>query len=377
MGVQSVPPRVAEGRRRAIVICNARYDDPALPRIPGAIADHDAVTRVLQGPAAGFEVTPLLDEGLLGVRLAIARVCREVEPDDTLLFYYSGGSFVGDGALHLPVKDSRGDYPAATMLEPEFVLREMRASRCRRIVILVDGCHSGAFFQHNRGIPDGLFAITACGADQITPDTPDGGLFTRAVLEALEGADTDRDGDGRITIDDVHDYVAAKFETQGQNSTPMKWVWNVREPIYLTSAPPRVFLSYRRDDLELATRIKAGLERRGFSIWFDRQGVSEGNWKQRVIDGLVRARALVVLLTPSFVSGAVQKELEFAAGEHVPIIPVTAGRIAQGALPDWYRFDYASLHRHEIELEAIERGLDVLAAAIRSTHRERSREQVG
>jgi len=198
------------------VICNGIFDDAVLPRLPGVTADHEAVTRVLRGPAVGFEVTSLLDEGLVAARLAIARVCREAESTDTLLFYYSGYSFVGgDGSLHLPVRDTRAEYAAATALDTEFVLRELRDSKCRRIVILVDGCHAGAFFENNRGIPDGLYAITACGADELTLDTPTGGMFTRAVLDALENADTDRDGDGRITIDDVHEYVKAKLERQG------------------------------------------------------------------------------------------------------------------------------------------------------------------
>jgi len=154
-------------------------------------------------------------------------------------------------------------------------------------------------------------------------------------------------------------------------------VWNVREPIYLSSAPPRVFLSYCRDDLELATTIKAGLESRGFSIWFDRQGIREGNWKERVIEGLNRARALVVVLTPAaFASDAVRRELEFAAGERLPIIPVTAGRLATDALPAWYRFDYSSLHRHEVDPAILDPGLDLLAEAIRSVRRERPAEAV-
>jgi hypothetical protein len=70
MGIES-----GEGRRRAIVICNGKFDDPKLPQLAGVAADHEAVTRVLQGPAAGFEVTSLLDEGLVAARLAVATVC--------------------------------------------------------------------------------------------------------------------------------------------------------------------------------------------------------------------------------------------------------------------------------------------------------------
>ncbi len=240
------------------------------------------------------------------------------------------------------------------------------------MVFLVDGRYSGAF-NNNRGIPDGLFAITACAADQVTADTLEGGAFTRALVEGLEGPATDLDGDGRLSIDELHRFVAAQLARQGYEATPQKWVWNVREPIYIANAQPRVFLSYCRKDVAIAERLKAALETQGFSIWLDLEDIKSGNWKTRVTDGLNRARGLVFLMTPdSLAAPAVQKELQFSTAKGVPIIPVQLADMPSGAIPDWYRFDYDSVHRHTLGHNLPKSGINTLVKAIRSARRRSS-----
>jgi hypothetical protein len=366
------PPTPEAPRRRALLICNGTFRDLGMPKLDGVRKDHDAMRRVLGDPEiGGFEVTALLDKPLLAVRKAIAALCRDSGADDALLIYYSGYSFCGDdGSLYLPVADSDKEYPDATAVDAEFILSRIRQSLCRRIVLLVDGCHSGAFFNNNRGIPDGLFAITACTADQMTVDTPHGGAFTQALVEGLLSPATDSDGDGRIDIDELHGFVAERIKSQGYESRPQKWVWNVPEPIHIASAQPRVFLSYCRKDVETAERLKAALESHGFSVWLDLEDIQSGDWKSRVTDGLNRARALVFLMTPdSLAASAVQKELRFALAKEVPIIPVQTEDLEPDKLPDWYRFEYDSIHRHTLEPSFPASGMRKLVDAIRSSRR--------
>jgi hypothetical protein len=363
------PPETAVApRRRALLICNGTFSDLGLFNLPGVRKDHRAMSRVLGDPQiGGFEVTALLDEPLLAVRKAIAIACRDSVAGDTLLIYYSGPSFRGpDGGLYLPVADSHKDLPDATAIDAEFILGRIRQSACRRVVLLVDGCHSGAFFENNRGIPDGLFAITACAADQMTADTPEGGALTRTLAEGLESAATDLNGDGRISIDDLHSFVAARLAAQGYAATPQKWVWNVREPIYIAAAQPRVFLSDCRQDVAVAERLKTALETHGLSVWLDLEDIQSGDWKARVTDGLNRARALVFLMSPaSLAAGAVKKELQFAATKGVPILPVQIVEVAAADIPDWYRFEYDSVHRHTLGAKLPATAVNKLVRAIR------------
>lgn len=356
------------GRRLALVICNGSF--PKIDwALPGPAKDAELVQGVLSDPAVGgFEVVPLVDKGLLDVRREIARVCAQAGPDDTLLIYYSGnGLKAGDGDYYLAVFDSERDFLEATGVEAEYVLSNLRRSRSRKNVLVIDACHAGSFFDRNRGIPDGLYAITSCGADEMCGDTPEGGQFTLALVEGLRTSAADADGDGLVSVDELHGFVKRKLRDSGADGTPLKWVWNVREPIYLTQVPKHVFLSYAREDSAAVEKLKEALQAEGLSVWIDREGIQSGSWKQRVTEGLNRARALVLWATPHALgSGAVQKELSFADAKHVPIIPASPTQLQQEELPDWFTLDYGELHRHEIDPADLAEGARRLAAAIRS-----------
>ncbi len=118
-------------QRRALLICNGSFSERGFPNLPGVKKDFDAMTRVLgDATIGGFEVTALLDQPLLAVRKAIAMACRQSGADDTLLIYYSGYSFCGDDhSLYLPVADSDIEFPDATAVDAEFVLRQIRQAR--------------------------------------------------------------------------------------------------------------------------------------------------------------------------------------------------------------------------------------------------------
>lgn len=93
-----------------------------------------------------------------------------------------------DGLLYLPASDSDIDFLEATCLDSDYVLSCMRACGSRHQVLLVDGCHAGAFFVNNRGIPDGFCSIMACEPEDLSYGDAAGGHFTRLLVEGLRGA---------------------------------------------------------------------------------------------------------------------------------------------------------------------------------------------
>ncbi|HRC43296.1 MAG TPA: TIR domain-containing protein [Nitrospira sp.] len=354
------------GRRLALVICNGGFR--SVPnQLVGPAKDAKLLETVLSdSETCRFSVCVLVNRGLLEVRREIARICTDASENDTLLIYYSGNGFLDqDESLYLVVADSDGKYPHATALDAEFILSQLRNSRCRRIILMVDACHAGAFFTQNRGIPNGLYAITSCGAKETCADTPEGGAFTLALCAGLRDAAADTDGDGLVSIDELHEFVKQKLRADGHMGLPQKWVWNVPEPIFVTAVPRHVFLSYAREDMAKVDRLAQALQAGGLSVWVDRKGIQSGNWKERVTDGLNRARAVVVLLTStSFASSAVRKELAFAAKKNVPIIPVQLEQIPDKLVPDWFTLDYDELHCHAIDAKRYDEGVKELASAI-------------
>ncbi len=354
-------------RRLALLICNGHYTRVPEFQLAGPAEDARHLAAVLSNPeSCRFDVRVLVDRGLLEVRREIARICRDADAEDTLLIYYSGNGLRDEfGNLYLAVVDVDHDFIDATALDTEFITLQLRRSRCRRTVLLIDCCYAGAFFNNNRGIPDGLYAITSCGAEQSCPDTPEGGAFTLALCAGLRGAAADRDGDGRVSIDELHDFVRSYVAAHGHEMTPQKWVWNVPAPIYLADVPRPIFISYAREDATAADRLVAGLEERGFTPWIDREGILSGSWKERVTEGLNHARAVVLLLTPDALgSEAVRKELSFAASKKVPILPVELKARPARTLPDWFILDYSELHRHLLDEATYGADLDRLAVAI-------------
>jgi hypothetical protein len=372
------PPTVA-GRRLALLICNGSFKNIPNYGLPGPAKDAERLEAVLSdADTCRFSVSKLLDAGLLEVRHEIARICADASEEDTLLIYYSGNGLAGsDGSLYLLVNDSNAEYPEATALDAEFVLSRLRNSKCRKIILMVDACYAGAFFNHNRGIPNGFYAITSCGADEICNDTPEGGAFSLALCAGLRNGEADRDGDGLVSIDELHEYVKRTLRAQGYESTPQKWVWNVPEPIFVTAVPRHVFLSYAREDKVEVDRLAQALQAEGLSVWIDRKGIKEGNWKERVTNGLNRARAVVVLLSPSsFASIPVRKELAFADNKKVPIIPLQLGEIPDEIVPDWFTLDYYELHRHIINAEEYDDGVKELVSAICNIRKPNSNDNI-
>lgn len=337
------------GQRLALLICNGEFPLEPSWNLRGVEQDAEQIRNILgQAELCGFDVSTVLNGGLVEVRRKIAEICEKATEHDTLLIYYSGqGTLDRKQRLILLVADSDPKHYLATGLEPNFILEHLREANCRSVVLIIDACHAGAFFTENRGIPNGLYAITSCKADEMAFDTSSGGAFSHVLIEGLRGAAADRDGDGRVTIEELHVYVKNQLKNSHFNQTPQKWEWNVPGSIYMTTAQRVVFLSYSRADSESASILKTLLEANGFIVWMDTDAIHSGKWKDRIFEGLENARALLFLMTANSLSSEwVKKEVDLASRKKVPIIPVQVG---QPDIPNWFEFDYGGLHRYKLD----------------------------
>lgn len=94
----------------------------------------------------------------------------------------------------------------------------------------------------------------------------------------------------------------------------------------------RVFVSYAREDLEIAQQLSCDLKSNGVNIWFDKDQILVGqNWKYEIRKAIQECDYFIALLSSNSISkrGFVQKELkiafdvfdEFPRG-HTYIIPI-------------------------------------------------------
>lgn len=114
--------------------------------VPGE--DVRALKAVLAAPAiGGFDVVQELHNAdRTRVEGEIERQFRQAARDDLVLLYFSGhGILDALGRLYLALAETDVDLPVATALRAEDLRDLMETARCRRQVLILDCCYSGAF----------------------------------------------------------------------------------------------------------------------------------------------------------------------------------------------------------------------------------------
>ena len=247
-------------RRLAVIIGNSEYQDAQLARLVTPGEDASELAAVLRAAdIGGFdEVTTVINQSAPVVRRAIGRLFSDKKPDDLLLLYFSGHGVRDDrGMLYLAVQDTEHDLLAATGIPGGFITEEMDGSRSRRQVLILDCCHSGAFGQGAKGVPGasvgtgplfegigyGRVVLTATDSTQFAWEGDqvvghaESSVFTRHLVQGLRTGQADTDADGRITLDELYDYVYEKVVLQTPKQTPRKFTYNQQGEFVIANSP--------------------------------------------------------------------------------------------------------------------------------------------
>jgi Caspase domain len=243
---------VADGRF-ALIVASSRYTDPTLTQLEAPAHDARALATVLGTEAVGdFEVTTLTDEPAPKVMQEIEAFLDDRRRDDLVLLYFSGHGILDEGArLYFATADTRVDRPRSTAVSADFVNDLMSECRSRRQVLMLDCCNSGAFARGikaggNIGTGErfegrGRVVITASDALQYAfeGDRIEGqginSVFTRHLVDGLQTGAADLNGDGRVTLDELYDYVYGQVLDSSSKQRPRKWAFGVEGQIYIAS----------------------------------------------------------------------------------------------------------------------------------------------
>jgi hypothetical protein len=231
---------VTEIARDALIVAVAAYSDRKLKQLRAPAVDAERLARVLRDPSVGdflVEVASDVREGDLRRRLAQFFANRH--PDDLLLVHFScHGVKDESGELYLAATDTESDVLAATGVASAWLSDQIGRCRSKRIVVLLDCCFSGSFPFGSRtrageqvNIQDhlggrGRAVITASNSMEFAYEGDElagvgqPSFFTGAVVEALETGKADRDGDGRISVDELYDYVYDRVRECTPNQSP-------------------------------------------------------------------------------------------------------------------------------------------------------------
>ncbi len=193
----------------ALVIGIENYNEKRISPVKHAEADATGFAKVLQ--LHGFEPTNIqLVISAAATKTTIEshlrRLFARATEEDQIIIFYAGHGFAENDHNYLTCADTvRGDL-VKTSVPLQKLLRKVRNSSCKRVLLFLDSCHSGFDIDESmRGIlsdmTDDEFAeflkdsqyhvlFAACNTDQYSYSTHHlgHGIWTYHIIEALKGS---------------------------------------------------------------------------------------------------------------------------------------------------------------------------------------------
>jgi Caspase domain/SPOR domain len=278
---------------------------PGLNPLPGAVRDMEAMQRVLQHSDMGEfdQIQTLANPDVQRMQESIEALFSGCAKEDMTLLFFSGHGIKDDrGRLYfatsLTRKNANGDLVKSTAVPASFVQDIMTHARCKRQVVILDCCFSGAFAEGMTAKDDGVVDVQAQlggeGRAVLTSSTStqysfeqqgaELSVYTRFIVEGIETGIADTDDDGFIAVDELHDYARKKVQATSPSMNPKIYAVEEGFRIFLAKAPvsdPRIIyrkeveryaskgristiarntLDVRRTQLELLPEVAAAIE---------------------------------------------------------------------------------------------------------------------
>ncbi|MGI2902066.1 caspase, EACC1-associated type [Tolypothrix sp. VBCCA 56010] len=255
----------------ALLIGVSKYDSPNLCELQKVENDVQEMARVLLHPEmCGFaeeNIQCLPNPDLQTMREAIHNLFDKCKKDDLVLLYLAGHGLKNkeSGDLYFATTRTREDAPFATAVEASFVHRVMSDSRSKRQVVILDCCYSGAFshgmlarspndinvkvnIEEQLG-GEGRAVLTSSTSLQPTLD----GVYTSYLVEGIETGAADENGNGEISIGELHNYAKKQVKISAPSMEPEIYTTKEGYAILLAQAPKgKPELKYRKKVEELA-----------------------------------------------------------------------------------------------------------------------------
>jgi len=225
----------------ALLIGVSEYE-PGLNALPAAVQDVEAMRRVLRnsemGGFADEDIKVLKNPEPQKVRNAIYNLFANRKRDDLVLFYFSGHGIKDErGKLYLSTRATRkqnGKLVKPSSIPASVLHESINDSRSQRQVIILDCCFSGAIATGMTAKDDGSIdlqeqlggrgraILTSSSSTQYSfeQEGSELSIYTRYLVEGINTGAADTDGDGQISIDELHEYASNKVQEASPAMTP-------------------------------------------------------------------------------------------------------------------------------------------------------------
>jgi uncharacterized caspase-like protein len=257
----ATPPATLTRNAYAVVIGVGRYDHVSIPTLKYAVADAEAVHKVLI-ETGGFKKDNILlltdrterKPTLRNIKYALGTfLARAALKDDTVVVYFAGHGapevdqrgLERDGlAKYLIPSDADPDDLFSSALPMDDLETIFGRIEAERVVMFLDACYSGAaggrtfaskktrsaavddLFLERLTRSRGRAIVTASRPAEVSIELPElgHGIFTYYLTEGLRGAG-DLNRDGIVTLQELYEYVeqqvVRKSRAVGGNQHPV------------------------------------------------------------------------------------------------------------------------------------------------------------
>ncbi|MGW5876085.1 caspase, EACC1-associated type [Nocardiopsis terrae] len=254
------------GDRHALIVATDTYEDDGLEHLLAPGEDAVALAEVLENPEiGGFGVGVVRNRPAYMVARQVEDFFADRTQNDSLLLHFScHGLKNASGQLFFAAADTLPHRLSSTTVSADFVRRCMTECRARNIVLLLDCCYGGAFMEgmvpraagdvnvfdtfSEEGFDSGhgFAVITASNAmeyafegthlstdRQVCPS-----VFTRALSSGLASGEADLDADGRVSVNELYDYVYDRVRQENPHQTPSRSI-HLQGDVYLARSTRR------------------------------------------------------------------------------------------------------------------------------------------
>jgi uncharacterized caspase-like protein len=247
-------------KKVALLIGVSEYETGFTP-LPGAVKDAEAMRRILQNPDMGrFDsVTALVNPDLVRMQEEIEKLFDNRNKEDLVVLYFSGHGLLDESgklyfASHGTRKLSEGAaFSKATAVPAGFIHEQMSTSRSQQKVVILDCCFSEAFVGEGllrkddgsvdvqSALGNGVAIMTSSTSTQYSIGRSDSDLsiYTHYLVKGIESGEADLELDGKISIEELHDYVKRQVSADVPSMQPQ--IYSAREgyKIVLAHTPVR------------------------------------------------------------------------------------------------------------------------------------------
>ncbi len=223
-------PGVIYENSYAIVVGVDRYEDISIRPLNYAVADAEAIARLIQ--KLGFpqeNITMLYNEEATRENFikTFTEISEQTGENDRLLVYWAGHGqservALGEEGYLIPY-DAESDGLAYSALSMDMISGLSRRPLAKHQLFLVDACYGGLAASTRGGASSkparflldamtrskAIQIITAGGKDQEVVESPEWGhsAFTKALMEALDDRYADFNKDNLITADELYTFL--------------------------------------------------------------------------------------------------------------------------------------------------------------------------